>query len=233
MFLAIDKPHGITSYDVIRKLKKYFPRKTKIWHAWTLDPFATWLMLIGVWSWTKRLHKMTWQDKTYITTIDFSKYSDTRDLQYWEKFEEHQVAKDKSYITIQDKQVPAPTLEKIKKKLNKLVPKSLLPLTPFSAKKIDGKKLYEYAREWNPIFMNIEMVIHDVKIISYNFPIVELEIAVGKGTYIRSIGYWLGQQFGLAGTLTSLRRIQSGDIHLNKINNRNEQDGLKVAIIEK
>ncbi len=231
MLLAVDKPKGVTSYDVIRQLKKYFPKKTKIWHAWTLDPMATWLLLIGVWSWTKRLHSLTWQDKCYETTIDFSKDSDTRDMDFWKEFTEYELSDDQKSLLINQKEVKAPTSQMIQQKLASIIPSALLPLTPFSAKKVDGKKLYEYAREGNPIIMDCEMVVHEAKIIAYQFPNITLHLNVGKWTYIRSIGHWLWKQFWLGGTLSMLRRTSIASYHLNSYTMQTKE-GLSFCIID-
>jgi tRNA pseudouridine55 synthase len=135
MLIMVDKPSGISSFDVIRALKRELQEK-KIGHSGTLDPMATGLMLIGTDKDTKKLNELQGLDKTYLTKIDFSKNSDTRDMDYWEAFEELDIGSLKQA-----------KLEDIKPKLQSIIPQAMLPLTPFSAKKKDGKKLYELARE--------------------------------------------------------------------------------------
>jgi tRNA pseudouridine55 synthase len=88
------------------------------------------------------------------------------------------------------------------------------PLTPFSAKKVKGKKLYEYAREWNPLFIDCDMELIWFTIKQYSFPELVIELHVWSGTYIRSIAHWLGEQFGLGGILTALHRSKVGDIEI-------------------
>lgn len=90
----------------------------------------------------------------------------------------------------------------------------MLPLTPFSAKKIDGKKLYEHARQGNLIQQERLMKVNSFKIIEYAFPILKVELDVGSGTYIRSIAHRLGKQYGLGGILTALRRTSIGEYSL-------------------
>jgi len=87
MLLAVDKPQGLTSFTVIRALRRELGEK-KIGHSGTLDPMATGLMLIATGKDTKKLNALIGLDKIYETTIDFSKKSDTRDLEYREYFEE-------------------------------------------------------------------------------------------------------------------------------------------------
>ena len=141
MLIAVDKPSWISSFDVIRVLKRELWEK-KIWHSWTLDPLASWLMLIWTWGDTRKLNALIWLDKSYETIIDFSKKSDTWDMLYREYYEE---------IDVDWKNVE---LEFIEKKLNLLIPEYELLLTPFSAKKKNWKKFYELARSWEQIIEN-------------------------------------------------------------------------------
>lgn len=204
MLIIVDKPKWISSFDVIRALKRELQEK-KIWHSGTLDPMATWLLLIWTWNDTKQLNNLIWLDKSYETTIDFSKKTDTRDMDYRQYFEE---------INVEWKDIPA---KQIKEKLDSIIPEWELPLTPFSAKKKDGKKLYELARNWNQIIENKLMKTYWYEILEYDFPILKLKLDVGSWTYIRSIWHRLWEQFWLGGILTELRRIRVWDYNLNKI----------------
>lgn len=167
---------------------------------------ATGLLLIWTWPDTKQLNSLIWLDKSYETTIDFSKKSDTRDMDYREYFED---------IDIKWKEIP---VEKIKEKLDSIIPEWELPLTPFSAKKKDWKKLYELARNWNQIIENKLMKTYWYEILEYNFPTLKLKLDVWSWTYIRSIWHRLWEQLWLGGILTELRRIRVWDYDLNKIN---------------
>lgn len=205
MLIAVDKPKWMSSFDIIRALKRELWEK-KIWHSGTLDPMATGLLLIGTAQDTKQLQHLTWLDKEYITTIDFSKTSDTRDLDYRQVYNELNI---KDLIT--------PTLQQIKNKLDSIIPTWELPLTPFSAKKKNWKKLYELARQWEQIIENKIMKINWYEIINYNFPNLELKLNVWSGTYIRSIWYWLWRELWLWWLLTKLKRISIQDYHLDNI----------------
>jgi len=212
MLLAIDKPTWITSYDVIRRLKKAFP-KQKIWHSWTLDPLATWLLIIGIWSGTKLLTQIQWLDKKYETTIDFSQMSDTRDIDYREFHQKYENSKDG--IKKDGQFIWAPSQSEIEEKLSKLVPETELPLTSFSAKKIDWKKMYELARDGKTLSERRIMKTFWYKIVWYNFPLLKLSLHVWSWTYVRSIWYWLGQEFWLGWILTELRRTAIWNFDLN------------------
>ncbi|MEI7919255.1 MAG: hypothetical protein WCH65_03475 [bacterium] len=86
MFLLVDKPARITSFDVIRIFRRHFP-KQKMGHSGTLDPMATGLMILALDKDTKKLTELIGLDKSYIATIDFSKVTDTRDMEIWEKIQ--------------------------------------------------------------------------------------------------------------------------------------------------
>ena len=205
MLIIVDKPKWISSFDVIRVLKRELWEK-KIWHSWTLDPLATGLMLIWTWNDTKRLNDLIWLDKSYETIIDFSKKSDTRDMWYRDYYEE---------INVKWKEIP---LDEIKSKLDSIVPEYELPLTPFSAKKKDWKKLYDLARKWEQIVENRLMKTSGYEVLDYDFPELRLRLDVWSWTYIRSIWHWLGEQFWLGWILTMLRRIRVWDYKLEEIN---------------
>lgn len=203
MLLCVDKPKWISSFDVIRALRRELNEK-KIWHSGTLDPMATWILLIWTWKDTKKLNELQWLDKTYITKIDFSKKSDTRDSEYWEYFEEV-------------KNIKNTEIEIIQEKLDLLIPEYKLPLSPFNAKKKDWKKSYEEARKWIQIIEDKLMKINKYKIVKYNFPNLKIEIDVGSWTYIRSIWYRLWKEIWNGWILTELRRIKVWNIEIEKI----------------
>lgn len=219
MFIAVDKPKGISSFDVIRILKRQFPKKTKIGHSGTLDPMATGLLIIAVDKDTKRLGEFLWADKTYIATIDLSKKSDTRDAEYRETYEE-----------IDTKIIQIPTLEQIKKRLDTLIPTASLPLPPFSAKKINGQKRYDLARKGEQEIVWQDMQVNSYNIIEYDFPEIRIQIEVWSGTYIRSIAYRLGTQLHTGGILTQLRRTKIKNIELTEPTE--QKDWLSYSIIE-
>jgi tRNA pseudouridine55 synthase len=216
MLFVIDKPHDRTSFDIVKKVRSVIGER-KVWHAGTLDPFATGLMLIASGADTKKLHGLTGSDKTYITTIDFSLQSDTRDLEYRQEFSTHSVI-EKDWVQgliISWEFLPAPTLESLAQKLESILGTAMLPLTPFNARKRKGKKMYTYARSWNPIFIDTPMTTEKFEIVSYDFPKVTVKLEVWIGTYIRSIGHRLGREFGLWWVLTELRRTHVWDYSLD------------------
>ncbi len=224
MFLAVDKPARITSFDVIRIFRKYFPHK-KIGHGWTLDPMATGLMILALDDDTKHLTEIIGKDKSYIATIDFSKSTDTWDMEIRKDIKNYELRiKDgkKIGLEMENGTVEAPTLNEIERKLQKLIPEYELPLPAFSAKKRAGKRSYHDARTGNIIEENKVMKTNSYEIINYNFPLLQVKIDVGSWTYIRSIAYRLGKELGLGWTLIQLRRTRIGDIGIDQLPNWEE-----------
>ncbi len=250
MFLAVDKPARITSFDVIRIFRRHWPvtrhnespegtedshdveviptksqGKQKMWHSGTLDPMATGLMILALGDDTKKLTDLIWLDKSYIATIDFSKSTDTRDMEFWEKITNYELRITdwiKKWVEMENGTIEAPTLNEIIKKLDKLIPEYELPLPAFSAKKIEGKRSYDDARSGNIREENKVMKIQSYEILKYDFPLLQIKIHVGSGTYIRSIAYRLGKELGMGGTLIQLRRTSIGNWDIETINNREE-----------
>ena len=230
MFLLLDKPKWRTSFDCIRKLqrlygKKIYDKKVKIWHAGTLDPMATGLMIMALWKSTKQLWSLIGLDKVYTATIDLSQMTDTWDADPCERSEkidyrvenaECRKGSDvhkKRWYHLGDKKI-IPTKEDIEKVLESFTHRREFLLTPFSAKKIEGKKLYEYARAWNPILKSSAMQVIKAKLIEYTFPLVKVRFEVWSWTYIRSLGFELGKALGWWGILTELRRESVGTYSL-------------------
>jgi len=221
MFFLVNKPQWVTSYDVVDKFKRIFYWE-KIWHSGTLDPMATGLLIIAIKrESTKHLGKLLWMDKTYITEIDFSILTDTWDMDYydtmekynfksrldWKKIIKEEIVNNRKKIKYYDFWLKSnPDLFEIKKKLDLLIPEFELPLTMFSAKKKDWKKLYELARQGIDLKLQQIMKVNSYEILDYNFPKLKLKLNVGSGTYIRSIWYWLWKQLWLGWTLTMLHR---------------------------
>ncbi len=162
---------------------------------------------------TKKLTELIWLDKSYIATIDFSKSTDTRDMEYWNEIRNYELRiRDciKIGVEMDHGTVDAPALVEITRKLDQLIPSYELPLPAFSAKKRGGKSSYTDARAGNIIEENKVMKVHWYEILSYEFPLLQLKLDVGSGTYIRSIAFWLGKQLGMGWTLIQLRRTNIG-----------------------
>lgn len=194
--LLIDKPKGITSFDVIRILRKKLGIH-KMGHAGTLDPLATGLMIIATGSKTKELNNFLKLDKIYIADILLGTQTDTGDI---------------TGKIIKKKKVKNIDINKIKNLKGDI--KLLVPY--YSAIKHKGKPLYKYARENKKIKIKKDMFIYYLKIISLKDNILKIKIKVKSGTYIRSIAEEIGRQLGTVATIKNLRRIQIGEYKIKK-----------------
>lgn len=197
--LLVNKPQGRTSFSLIRALRKLTGIK-KIGHAGTLDPFATGVMIILVGrEYTRLSDKLLLQDKEYFTTVHLGVSTDTYDCD--------------GKIVARSKKIPTPqeielAVAKFQGEIEQLPPM-------YSAKKIQGKKLYELARKGESVERTPAKVHVSTEIISYCYPNLHLRIACSKGTYIRCIGHEIGQLLGCGAHLSHLKRTRSGAFHLD------------------
>jgi len=216
--LLIDKPKGITSFDVIRRLRRHYSdshdgaKAPKMGHAGTLDPLATGLMLIGLGKGTKRLAELTNFDKEYVAEVRFGMSTTTSDM-------EGEV--------LAEKAVDEP-LHILKAKLEPLVEKMVgritLPVSAYSAIKVDGVAMYKRARKAEKLGEVVTEVptrtmhVHSAKLMSSSieagYYVAVIHFSVGSGTYIRSLGVELGVQLGYPAMLQSLRRTKVGEFDI-------------------
>lgn len=219
MLIACNKPKWISSFDVVKIIRTHF--QDKVGHSGTLDPMATGLMILWVGKWTKRLTSLIGLDKSYETVIDFSLLTDTWDASFWDYEERFELTEDKRGLIKDWKLINAPELSQISAFLDSILwqegKEIMLPLPTFSAKKQNGKRMYKDARKGKAEVQERPMKIYDYEIIDYTFPLLRVKFSVGSGTYIRSIGYWLGQQLGLGGALVELERMSLGSRSLSQI----------------
>ncbi len=199
--ILVDKPKGITSFDVIRVLRRIY-NKRKMGHSGTLDPRATGLMIIGIEEGTKKLKDLIGLNKVYQATILLGKKTTTGDL---------------DGKTIKEKKVDKINIQKLKEILKKLTGDIRLPVPVFSAIKKKGQPLYKIARKKGykavtppkkdmKIFY-IKLKNHHQKDDNY---ILNIELKVSSGTYVRSIAEEVGRQLNLPATIKELRRTKIG-----------------------
>ncbi len=201
MILLVDKPAWRTSHDVVKFIKIHGWYK-KVGHAGTLDPSATGLLLILTDEDTKRMAQLVGHDKRYSATIDLAHISDTWDADYHELYEQVDISK-------------IPTREEVESVFQSFQPKALLPIPSFSAKKKDGKRMYETARAWVVHDEQKEMEIFEIELLEYDFPYVKFRCHVGSGTFIRSIAYQLWKKLETWGIICKLRREVSWEYSLD------------------
>jgi len=200
--LLINKEKGITSYDVIRKLKRILKKGQKIGHAGTLDPFATGLLIILLGKYTKKMETILRLEKEYIVKGEFGYATDTQDVT-GKKINE---SKDSFKVS----------KEQIQKIINENFVGKVLQTPPqFSAKKIKGKKAYEYARKGQKVTLPPkEVEVKSFEIINYDWSYVQFKIICSSGTYIRTLVNDLGEMVGAYATAVELERARIGNYTL-------------------
>ncbi len=199
--ILINKEALMTSRDVVNQVAKKLKIK-KVGHAGTLDPIATGLLIIGVGHGTKIMELLTLDTKEYIATVKMGIQTDTLDItgNIVEESSDFEVTKDK-LIKV---------LETFKGKYFQTVP-------IYSAVKINGKKLYEYARNKENIELPKRLVeIFKIELLDYNMEQHEFKFKtlVSKGTYIRSLINDIGKSLKIPCTMKELVRTKSGKFKL-------------------
>lgn len=197
--IVVNKPKGITSRDVVNKACKLLNTK-KIGHTGTLDPIATGVLVLCVGKATKLVEVLTKNDKEYIATVKLGILTDTLDTD-GTIIEKKQASLDKnelenvlkSFIGMYNQEVPI-----------------------YSAVKINGKKLYEYAREKKEVMLPKRMVeIKDIKLLELNNNYYKFKVSVSKGTYIRSLIKDINKKLGILGVMSDLIRTRQGKFLIN------------------
>ena len=195
-FLNVYKPQGKTSHDIVAILRRVTKIK-QIGHTGTLDPFAEGVLPICIGKATRLIEYLK-DDKAYIGTIQLGKSTTTYD-------------REGEGVNISDKVV---TLEDIEQSLKDFIGDIEQYPPVYSAIKVKGKKLYEYARKGEDVKIEPRRVnISGIKILNFNKDKRQLElyIACSKGTYIRSIANDLGEKLGTYGHLIKLVRVKAGN----------------------
>ena len=196
--IVVNKPKGITSFDVLRKLKKILKTK-KIGHTGTLDPLATGVMLMCVGKATKLASDLEAKDKVYIANFDIVYATDTYDIE-GKKIAENIIEVSKENLE-----------QSIKKFIGNI--KQVPPM--YSAIKIDGNKLYHLARKGIEVERpERDVTIEYINLLDFKDNKAKIETKVSKGCYIRSLIFDIGQDLGTYATMTVLQRKQVGDYSL-------------------
>lgn len=208
--LFIDKPKGITSFDVVRHLRKELGVE-KIGHAGTLDPLATGLMIIGVGRGTKKLRGYVKLPKEYTAEILVGERRTTGDM-------EGNIIEEAKVMVLDEEQV--------KEILKEMIGVLTLPVSPYSAIKKGGVPMYKRARKAEREGKEVEetpmrdMEVMEVELLACACKddrcVLTARFFVGSGTYIRSLAEELGRRLGYPATLYDLRRTRVGDFSIEK-----------------
>lgn len=208
-FLNIYKPKGITSFDVIFKLRKILQIK-KIGHTGTLDPMAEGVLIIALSEATKIIEFMMQHEKAYSAEVTLGSESTTYDA-------EGELKK----VSSQN-----PDFDEVQDVL--LSFEGEIDQTPpiYSALKIDGKRAYELARAGKEVKMKSRKVtIQDIVLIDYKYPNLTMDVECSSGTYIRSLAHDIGQKLGTGAYLSKLLRTKVGHFLV--------EDSIKLEDLEK
>ena len=194
--IFIDKPAGMTSFDVITRLRS-ITQIRKIGHAGTLDPFATGLLIICISRQaTKFIDEFAQLDKTYTAVLKLGEKTDTADIEG---------------KIIEVKDIPDTVEQNIENAFTSFLGEIDQVPPQFSAIKKNGVRLYKTARKGIQIEVEPRKVfIHSLSFINYQKPYLAFRSTVSKGTYIRSLGEDIAAKLGTVGHLTELRRDSIG-----------------------
>ena len=218
--ININKPSGISSFDVIRVLRKTLKEK-RIGHTGTLDPLATGVLIICVGKATRLAQDIEGYSKVYVAELELGYKTDTYDI-------EGSVTEKSSIESV--------TFDEFKNVVDSFVghSKQLPPM--YSAIKINGQKLYELARKGIEVERKIRDINIDfIEIVEFDGKKAKIRCKVSKGTYIRSLIYDIGEKLGTFATMTSLVREKVGDIdianafsleEIENLHNNNREDFL-------
>lgn len=214
--LLIDKPARITSFDVIRQLRRRTGIK-KMGHAGTLDPLATGLMIIGVGAGTKKLSELVKLDKEYLAEIRVGESRSTGDLEG-------------EVIVVNPVTADSVSIEQLTTTLLSMMGTLTLAVSAYSAIKVDGVPMYKRARAAQKLGETVadneipvrQMVVSVAEYISHKYTgtaddarlIVSVRFLVGSGTYIRSLAEEFGRRLSYPATLQLLRRTQIGEYRI-------------------
>ena len=200
--IYIDKPKGITSFDICFKLRKVFNTK-KIGHTGTLDPNATGLMICLVDNATKANQFLVCAKKEYIATVKLGIKTDSEDI-------------DGNILERKDEAMPG--VETIRETITSFLGKSVQVPPMTSAIKVNGKKLYEYQREGKTVEIKPrEIEVFSIELLDVNEDTFSFKCYVSSGTYVRTLAQDILKKLNVIGTLSDLRRtkIDSIDISLS------------------
>lgn len=193
--LNIDKPPGITSHDVVNRLRRISAIR-RIGHAGTLDPLATGVLLLCVGRATRLSEYLVGQPKNYIATVRLGQVTDSYDAE-GEIVSEQEVSVSRSDIM--------DALDPFRGYIQQRAP-------IYSAIKQGGQPLYKLAREGKHVDAPLrEVQIYNLELLSWEKPLVKVQVTCSAGTYIRSIAHDLGQNLGCGGHISALRRTAIGD----------------------
>ena len=209
--IIVKKEAGFTSNDVVAKMRGICGQR-KVGHTGTLDPDATGVLPVCLGNGTKLCDMLADRDKEYVTELLLGVTTDTQDV---------------SGTVLSERELTASEEEVEAAVLSFLGAYDQVP-PMYSALKVNGKKLYELAREGKEVERKARRVtILEIEILKMKLPVVKLRVACTKGTYIRTLCHDIGEKLGCGGTMKSLVRTRVGHFRIEQARTLSELQGLK------
>ncbi|MBQ3470069.1 tRNA pseudouridine(55) synthase TruB [Candidatus Saccharibacteria bacterium] len=221
--LLVDKPAGLSSFAVVARVRRILteqvrekavslgqtaPKRAKVGHAGTLDPFATGLLICLLGKGTKKATEFLKLDKRYEATICLGKVSSTGDV-------EGEISEYDFLGAPLEKHIP--DISQVKEVVKGFKGEIQQKVPAYSAVKIDGRRAYDLARKGIEVEMPVRKVqIYDIKVVDYQWPELKIACHVSSGTYIRALGEDIGAALGVGGYLTELRRTEIGEYRVSE-----------------
>ncbi|MFA6525960.1 MAG: tRNA pseudouridine(55) synthase TruB [Candidatus Buchananbacteria bacterium] len=201
MIIAINKPIGPTSFDIVAKVRKITNTK-KVGHAGTLDPLASGVLVVAVGREdTKKISSIVEKEKEYVAEVTLGEESSTDDNEG-----------EKLLIN-----GSVPELGDIKAVLLHFIGEIYQVPPIFSAMKINGKRAYKLAREGKEVEMKSRKVeIKEIELLEYTYPILKIRVVTGPGVYIRSLARDIGRELGTGAYMSGLIRTRVGEFTIDK-----------------
>ena len=198
--INIDKPSGMTSHDVVSCVRRKFGIR-RVGHAGTLDPLATGVLIVFVGKATKLSNQFMGWDKSYSATLLLGRKTDTQDI-------DGKVILERDYLDVTREKVTA-IMKKYEGNINQMPPM-------YSAVKVNGRKLYEYARKGIEVKRTSRPVtIYNIELRDFALPKCDIDLVCSKGTYVRQLADDIGEDLGCGACITSLRRTSVGSFVIN------------------
>ncbi len=199
--LLVDKPSGITSHDVVDRVRRLFHMK-RVGHAGTLDPMATGLMLILVGKATKVSQYLMSMDKEYAGTLKLGEETDSQDAD--------------GEVLVR-KEVPELAEDIVRAEMKAFMGDQYQTPPMFSAKKVNGQPLYKLARKGKTIAREPRVIhISKFEMTAFSAPEISFLVACSKGAYVRTLAHDLGQKLGCGAHLNALRRTGVGKFRIEE-----------------
>lgn len=197
--ILVNKPSGMTSHDVVNKLRRILKTK-KVGHCGTLDPDATGVLVVCVNKATKVLQFLTSESKEYVATLSLGTSTDTYDAS-------GKIIETKEFYALDNNEIVAC--------FNNFIGSQEQKPPIYSAIKVNGKKLYEYARAGEQVEVPTRSVtVNHLEILQIENNLIKFKVGCSKGTYIRSLCYDLAKALGYPGHMKDLIRTKSGNFSL-------------------